>query len=298
MLANRLPSLLPELTDDEALEVTSIHSVAGALAPGASLIRRPPIQAPHHTSSVASLVGGGGGIARPGSLSLAHRGVLLLDEAPEFPGRALEALRQPLEQGVITLGRRDGTVVYPAAVQLVLTANPCGCSTPRAVVQACDCTPNALRRYRRRLSGPLLDRIDIQLSLEPVSAVELLAEDHSRESSAQVAERVAVARATAAQRWAELGCRTNAQVSGRSLRDRRWRLPRGATVGLGRLLDEGAVSSRGFDRVVRLAWTIADLLGRGTPGATEVDLAVDLRRGHQPLPSPEFDTEEDDHERR
>jgi len=253
------------------------------------------LQAPHHTSSVASIVGGGAGLARPGALSLAHRGVLLLDEAPEFPGRALEALRQPLEEGFITLGRRDGTVVYPAAIQLLLTANPCGCSTQRTIVQACECTPHAMRRYRRRLSGPLLDRVDIQLSLQPVSAVELLAEDHSRESSAQVAARVATARATAAQRWAVLGRRTNAQIPGRSLRDRRWRLPRDATVGLGRLLDEGAVSSRGFDRVVRLAWTIADLFGRGTPGATEVDLAVDLRHGHQPLPSLEFRVEKESH---
>ncbi|HZM83578.1 MAG TPA: YifB family Mg chelatase-like AAA ATPase [Candidatus Limnocylindrales bacterium] len=295
MLANRLPALLPELTDDEALEVTSIHSVAGALAPGGSLIRRPPLQAPHHTSSVAALVGGGAGLARPGALSLAHRGVLLLDEAPEFPGRALDALRQPLEEGFIMLGRRDGTVVYPAAVQLVLTANPCGCSVPRAAAQSCECSPSAMRRYRRRLSGPLLDRIDIQLSLQPVSAADLLADDRSRESSAQVAARVAAARATAALRWAALGCGTNAQVPGRSLRDRRWRLPRGATVGLGRLLDDGAVSSRGFDRVVRLAWTIADLFGRGTPGAAEVDLAVDLRRGHQTLPNPEFRVEEDGH---
>jgi len=296
MLANRLPSLLPELTDEEALEVTSIHSVAGLLAPGASLIRRPPLQTPHHTSSVASLVGGGSGLARPGSLSLAHHGILLLDEAPEFPGRVLEALRQPLEQGIITIGRRDGTVVYPAAVQLVLTANPCGCTTPLTAVNVCECTPSALRRYRRRLSGPLLDRIDIQLSLPPVSAVELLAEDQSRESSAQVAARVAKARAAAADRWAELGCRTNAQVPGRALRDRRWRLSRGATVGLGQLLDEGAVSSRGYDRVVRLAWTIADLLERAMPGAPEVDLAVTLRRGHQALPSPEFrvDGEDDD----
>ena len=288
MLANRLPSLLPELNDDEALEVTSIHSVAGVLAGGAPLIRRPPLQAPHHTSSVASLVGGGDGLARPGALSLAHRGVLLLDEAPEFSARALDALRQPLEEGIITLGRRHGTVAYPAQVQLVLTANPCGCSPSQAVTYACECTPHARRRYRRRLSGPLLDRIDIQLSLEPVSAVELLAEDHTRESSAQVGARVAGARAASAERWAVVGCHTNAQVPGRVLRDRPWRLPRGATVGLGRLLDEGAVSSRGYDRVIRLAWTIADLLGRGSPGPSEVDLAVNLRRGHQGLPGMEF----------
>jgi magnesium chelatase family protein len=267
--------------------------VAGALAHDGSLIRRPPIQAPHHTSSLASLIGGGGGLARPGSLSLAHRGVLLLDEAPEFHARTLDALRQPLEAGVITLGRRDGTVVFPAAVQLVLTANPCGCATPSNTTLTCECTPSAMRRYRRRLSGPLLDRMDIQLTLQPVSTAELLAEDHTRESSAQVAARVAVARATAAERWAVLGCRTNSQVPGRSLRDRRWRLPLRATAGLGRLLDDGAVTSRGFDRVVRLAWTVADLLGRGTPTALEVDLAVELRRGYPPLPSPDFQPSEE-----
>ncbi|HEX6685866.1 MAG TPA: YifB family Mg chelatase-like AAA ATPase [Candidatus Limnocylindrales bacterium] len=277
MLANRLPSVLPELSDEEALEVTSIHSVAGVLPPESALLRWPPLQAPHHTSSVTALVGGGGGLARPGALSLAHHGVLLLDEAPEFPRRALEALRQPLEEGFIVIGRTDGTVVYPATVQLVLTANPCGCS-PRAGGFKCECSSAARLRYGRRLSGPLLDRIDIQLTLEPVSTAELVAEDSMRESSATVAARVATARAAAADRWAPVGWRTNAQVPGRTLRDRRWRLPREATAELGRQLDLGGVSSRGYDRVTRLAWTIADLLGRQTPGPAEVGLALSLRR--------------------
>lgn len=274
MLAQRLPSLLPDLDDEAAIEVTSLHSVAGRLAPGVPLIRRPPIQSPHHTATVPALVGGGSGMARPGSLSLAHRGVLLLDEAPEFSGRALDALRQPLEEGVITLARSEGVVVYPARIQLVLTANPCACSGSGG---ECECAPTARRRYLRRLSGPLLDRIDIQLELYPLGAADLLAEASTRESSEVVAKRVAVAREAAAARWAELDQRTNATVPARVLRERRWRLPARDTTGLRRELDAGTISARGHDRIVRLAWTLADLTGHDRPGAAEVDMAMRLR---------------------
>ncbi|WP_117210039.1 YifB family Mg chelatase-like AAA ATPase [Allorhizocola rhizosphaerae] len=274
MLAQRLPSLLPDLDDEAALEVTSLHSVAGKLAPGSPLIRRPPIQAPHHTASVAALVGGGSGLARPGALSLAHMGCLLLDEAPEFSGRALDALRQPLEEGQITLGRSQGVVVYPARIQLVLTANPCACGQAG---DRCECPPFAKRRYLRRLTGPLLDRIDIQLELFPLKAGDLMADSSMREASQVVAKRVAAAREASAARWGKLGWSTNAAVPGRVLRDPRWRMPAGEMAALRRQLDTGRISARGYDRILRLAWTAADLLGNDRPGASELDLAIKLR---------------------
>lgn len=274
MLAQRMPSLLPDLDDEAAIEVTSLHSVAGRLAPGAPLVRRPPVQAPHHTASVAALVGGGSGIARPGALSLAHRGCLVLDEAPEFSSRALDALRQPLEEGIITLGRSQGVVVYPSRIQLVLTANPCPCS---GKTDRCECAPFTKRRYLRRLSGPLLDRMDIQLELFPLNASQLLADAETRESSEVVAKRVAAAREAAEARWAGLAERTNAMVPARVLRERRWRLAIHETAPLRQRLDRGQLSARGYDRVIRVAWTLADLIGQERPGGTEVELALGLR---------------------
>jgi magnesium chelatase family protein len=281
MLAERLPSILPELDDETALEVTALHSIAGALPPGAPLLRRPPFQAPHHTASVAALVGGGSGLARPGALSLAHHGVLFLDECPEFGTRALEALRQPLEHGKVTLARNRGSTVYPARVQLVLAANPCPCAKPGGDHQ-CECAPNARRRYLGRLSGPLLDRIDVQVALPPLSAAELLANGLPNEPSARVAERVAKARAASAARWSRHGWRTNAQVPGPALRAAPWRLPDEETAPLREHLDRGILSARGFDRVLRLAWSIADLDGRPRPEPADLNEATMLRTGSRP----------------
>jgi magnesium chelatase family protein len=257
--------------------VTALHSIAGVLAPDGPLLRRPPFQAPHHTATVPSLVGGGSGLARPGAISLAHRGVLFLDEAPEFNTRSLEALRQPLETGRVVLRRTGGGTEYPARVQLVLAANPCPCAKPAGDV-SCDCTPNARRRYQGRLSGPLLDRIDIQVTLSPLRAAELMANGHG-EPSAAVGDRVAKARAAAAARWAPIGRRLNAEVPGPMLRREPWRLPRGRTARLRSSLDSGALSARGFDRILRIAWTIADLDGRDGPTAGDVDEAASLRTG-------------------
>ena len=257
MLASRLPSILPELSDTEAMEVTSVHSIAGALPPGGHLIRRPPFQSPHHSSSVAALVGGGTGMARPGALSLAHRGVLFLDEAAEFTARALESLRQPLETGRVHLARANGTTEYPARVQLVLASNPCPCAKP-AGDAACECTSLVRRRYLAKLSGPLLDRIDLRITLTPLGAADLISagahQARPPESSATVAERVAKARAVAASRWSADGWLTNAEVPGPHLRRPPWRLPAGDLTALRRALDRGAISARGFDRVIRLAW--------------------------------------------
>jgi magnesium chelatase family protein len=287
MLAQRLPTILPPLDDEAALEVTAVHSIAGALRPGSSLIRRPPFQAPHHTATMQALVGGGSGLARPGSLSLAHRGVLFLDEAPEFTRRVLEALRQPLEDGEVRLRRSGGETRYPARVQLVLAANPCPCARPEGD-HACDCSQLVRRRYLGRLSGPLLDRIDLQVVLMPVTSAALLA-DRAAEPSELVATRVANARAAAAARWstvdpadagaADVRVSCNAEITGRILRHRRWRLPRSGTRPLAQALDRGHLSARGYDRVIKVAWTIADLDGRDRPGLPDLVEALELRKG-------------------
>ncbi|MEV4760451.1 YifB family Mg chelatase-like AAA ATPase [Micromonospora sp. NPDC049559] len=280
MLAERLPGILPELDDDTALEVTALHSIAGLLPPGAPLLRRPPFQAPHHSATAASLVGGGSGLARPGAVSLAHRGVLFLDEVPEFHRVALDALRQPLEQGRVVLARAKGTTEYPARVQLVLAANPCPCAKPSGD-QHCECTPLARRRYLGRLSGPLLDRIDVRVRLDPLNAAALMSSDAPSESSAVVAERVARARGAAAARWRYAGWRVNAEVPGPELRRPPWRLPPRDTKGLRERLDTGSLSARGFDRIVRMAWTIADLDGRDRPDRDDVHEATQLRTGEE-----------------
>lgn len=278
MLAERLPTILPELDDQAALEVTALHSIAGVLPPGGPLLRRPPYQAPHHTATVAALIGGGSGLARPGALSLAHRGVLFLDEAAELSRGALEALRQPLESGRVLLARTRGGVEYPASVQLVLAANPCPCAKPGGDTH-CECTPLARRRYLARLSGPLLDRIDVQVTLDPLGAAELMESGSTNESSPVVAERVGKARAAAAARWVVGGWRLNAEVPGPDLRRGPWRLPPADTAPLRARLESGSLSARGFDRVLRVAWTIADLDGRDRPDHDDVSEAVQLRTG-------------------
>lgn len=278
MLAQRLPSIIPALDDEAALEVTAIHSIAQQLEPGSGLIRRPPFQAPHHTASIAALVGGGSGLARPGSLSLAHHGVLLIDEAPEFAARALETLRQPLEQGTITIGRSKETLTFPARVQLVLAANPCPCAKPGGDAH-CECPPLARRRYLGRISGPLMDRIDIHLKPMALTAAELLGTDLIREPSELVAKRVAAARAAAAERWRSEGWRVNASATGVKLNEPPWRLPLAATKDLRHRIDLGLVSARGYIRVLRLAWTFADLAGRDRPTRDDVNAALTLRTG-------------------
>jgi magnesium chelatase family protein len=253
MLARRLPSLLPTLDDEAALAVTAVHSIVGRMPRDGGLIRRPPWQAPHHTASTAALVGGGSHLARPGAISLAHHGVLFLDEAPEFAPRSLDALRQPLESGEIVLHRGGGAVRYPARFQLVLAANPCPCG---ARAQDCVCAPQARRRYLQKLSGPLLDRIDLQVQVEPVPHADLFAADNGRESSAVVASRVAGARAVAADRWRGTGWATNGTAPGRELRSARWAIGRAALAPAEQFLRRGQLSARGFDRILRLAWML------------------------------------------
>jgi magnesium chelatase family protein len=276
MLAARLPGILPPLDDAAALEVTAIHSIAGLLPP-TGLIRRPPLQAPHHSASMAALVGGGSGMARPGAATLAHRGVLVLDEAAEFAPKALDALRQPLESGRIVLHRSRGVVEYPARFQLVLATNPCPCGASKD--RDCRCTPDARRRYGQRLSGPLTDRIDLRVPIDPVSRADLMDDVTARESSAVVAARVLQAREAARQRWAPHGFSTNAEVPGALLRRRPWRPARSALVALDRELDAGGLSARGCDRVLKLAWTLSDLAGTDSPSAMQILEAIGFRTG-------------------
>jgi magnesium chelatase family protein len=254
MLAARLPGLLPDLELDQALEVTAVHSVAGTLDPSAGLIRRPPFEDPHHTTTVAALVGGGSGLPRPGAASRAHRGVLFLDEAAEFSARALEALRQPLENGELVIQRALGIARFPARFQLVLAANPCPCGRSAGKGDHCTCSPLARRRYLNRLSGPLLDRVDLQVQVLAVSRAQM-ALDVRRESTAVVAPRVAAARAAQAGRLAGLPWSCNGEVPGSWLRGR-WRLAAGVTRDLDAALDTGRLSIRGYDRILRVARTV------------------------------------------
>jgi magnesium chelatase family protein len=277
MLAERLPGLLPDLEGDDALAVTSIHSLLGRLAPGRPLLRRPPFCAPHHSATVASLVGGGTGVPTPGTISLAHQGVLFLDEAPEFERRALDALRQPLASGVVTFHRAGGVATYPARFQLVLAANPCPCARGGRSTDAssCRCSSAQLRAYRNRLSGPLLDRIDLRARLTPVSRA-VLAAGASGEPTAAVRERVLEARARAVRRLRSTPWGTNAEVPGPDLR-RHWPIPSDALVSLSADLDMQRLSTRGVDRVMKVAWTLADLAGRDVPIRDDVERARALR---------------------
>jgi magnesium chelatase family protein len=280
MLACRLPGLLPDLDPQAALEVTAVQSLAGVLPPGAGLVVRPPFVDPHHTASPAAIVGGGTGVPRPGAASRAHRGVLFLDEAPEFDARVLESLRQPLEDGELVIHRSRGAARYPARFQLVLAANPCPCGRASGKGTECSCTPMARRRYLQRLSGPLLDRVDLQVQVLPVTRA-ALDPDVVPEATAVVAERVRAARSAQARRWAGTGWQLNAQAPGPVLRRGRWRCHPSATAPLDRGVERGTLSVRGYDRVLRTAWTLADLRGRNSPGADDVATAYALRHQGQ-----------------
>ncbi|BBX03315.1 hypothetical protein BST36_05610 [Mycolicibacterium moriokaense] len=273
MLAQRLPGLLPSLSESEALEVTAIHSVAGLLSSNTPLITRPPFVAPHHTSSVAAIVGGGSGMARPGAVSRAHRGVLFLDECAEIGVSVLEALRTPLEDGEIRLARRDGVARYPARFQLVLAANPCPCAP--ADPRDCICPGHVKRRYLGKLSGPLLDRVDLVVEMHAERAGAFAQQEG--ESTAVVCARVAAARAAAAERWRPYGIRTNAEVRAPLLR-KEFRLPAKVMQPLSSALDRRQISMRGADRCLRVAWTLSDLAGRTSPGLGDVTTALSFRQ--------------------
>lgn len=278
LLAERLPGLLPDLEPSEALEVSAVHSIAGLNLDG-GLVRRPPYADPHHSASVASLVGGGARIALPGAVSRAHRGVLFLDEAPEFSPRVMEALRVPLESGRIVLGRAVATATYPASFQLILAANPCPCGQAGVPDGNCRCAPMAVRRYATRISGPILDRIDIHQQLRQVRAALLGGGHPPGEGSSAVAERVLAARDRQRHRLAPSGWRTNGEVPGPALR-KRLPLPDGSEL-LDAAVARGRLSARGVDKVLRLAWTIADLAGDARPTREQLHTALAMRRGEE-----------------
>jgi magnesium chelatase family protein len=274
MLAERLPGLLPPLDEQAALEVTAIHSVAGRLE-GGRLITVPPFESPHHTVTHAAMVGGGSAVPRIGLVSLAHRGVLFLDEAPEFDASALDALRQPLESGEMVVTRSAFSVRFPARFHLVLAMNPCPCGRGGSPAGAprCSCTPAQRRRYLTRISGPLLDRVDLRVTLVTPTLADLEFGASTAEPTSVVAARVQEARERAARRYAGTPWRVNADVPGPVVR-RRFGLDVEARTPLDLALSRGLVSARGADRVVRVAWTVADLAGRDRPDRADVGAAL------------------------
>ncbi len=287
MLAERLPGILPDLEPDAAVTLAAVRSLRG-IPLSSRLDRRPPFEAPHHTASAVALLGGGSGMIRPGAVSLATGGVLFLDEAPEFARHTLDSMRQPLENGVIEIHRAQGKAAYPAEMQLVLAANPCPCGNHGDPDGQCRCDASAPRRYLARLSGPLLDRIDLQLRVERVSAararlvdhevqLEGTAAVHAATSTAAARELVQQARSRARHRLASTPWSINARVVSRWLRAPDNRPRREAYAPLALALERGQVTMRGHDRVLRVAWTIADLAGAPRPELEHIHEALSYR---------------------
>lgn len=277
MLAQRLPGLLPDLTYTQSIEASAVHSIAGALSAESPLLTRPPFLDPHHTASAVAIVGGGSRTIRPGAMSLAHRGILFLDEAPEFASNVLDALRQPLESGQVVVSRAAQTVAYPARFQLILAANPCPCGMSGSGADRCQCTPLMRRRYRDRISGPIRDRIDIHRSLSPLSRPELANALGTARSTAEIAPYVAAARKRQAERYRETRWELNSEIPGVELR-KQWPVDAEGRALIDQQMRAQKLSARSADRVLRLAWTVADLLIHDRPGIGDVDAALALRR--------------------
>ena len=277
MIASRLPTILPPLTQEESLEVTAIHSIADGLNSRSAMSRVAPIIAPHHSASRASIVGGGGRTIVPGAISLANRGVLFIDEAPECAVGILDSLRQPLESGSITIARQVGSVTFPAKFLLVLAANPCPCGKFTGKGHGCTCSSLQVRRYLGKLSGPLMDRIDIRVTVDPVGRVDLDSRDLG-ESSEVIRTRVMAARAIAAERFKNQPWKLNSEIPARALR-LDYRPEKAAMNFLHDELDKERITARGLHKTIRLAWTLADLEGHPVPTLTDVQQAFQLRDG-------------------
>jgi magnesium chelatase family protein len=280
MLARRLPTILPPLADDEALTVTKVHSVAGLLPRGIGLMRERPFRAPHHTGSAISLVGGGA-TPRPGEVSLAHGGVLFLDELPEFPRQVVECLRQPLEDGEITIARTRQVVRFPSEVMLVAALNPCPCGWQGSLQHPCACSAAAIERYQGRLSGPLLDRIDLQVELLPLPP-RLLRDAPAGDRSEDVRARVIAARARQRARFADLGGCTNARAPMARLRERAPLAP-GVHDRLLAAIERFGLSPRAHDRIWRVAASIADLEDAATIDLGHLAEALQYRAFDRPV---------------
>ena len=275
MLASRLPSILPDLSESEAIEVGAIKSLAKH--EHLTVNTRPSFQAPHHTASMVAMVGGGGTIPKPGLISMAHRGVLFLDEAPEFHSSVLDSLRQPIESGDVTISRAAGQATFPARFQLVLAANPCPCGYSVGTGRNCTCNPAAKNRYLSKISGPLSDRIDIRMELDSINTLAFPI-DTKVKTSIELRAVVESSRISSGKRLAKTPWSLNSQVPGSYLR-RDLRLPRETTKHLDRALERRTISMRGYDRCLRLAWSIADLNGREVPSIEDIGLATFYREG-------------------
>jgi magnesium chelatase family protein len=278
MLAQRLPGILPPLTREQATQAACVRSLT-ELAALSEIDTTPPFEAPHHTATAAAMVGGGGVVIRPGAVTRASGGVLFLDEAPEFHSAVLDCLREPLETGSVNILRASARATFPAQFQLVMAANPCPCGNYGVPRSECSCPPMARRRYLARLSGPLLDRVDIHLSVAKATIPRGISADMPRVSSAQARQRVIAARTAAGERLRDTAWRTNAEVDGAYLRSRHLRLPAAVTRPIDRGLERGGLSMRGYDRVLRVAWTLADLDGATLPTLDHVGRALFLRQG-------------------
>lgn len=282
MLAGRLPTILPPMTHEEALVASEIHSVCGLLPKGGGLLRQRPFRAPHHTISDVGLMGGGSNIS-PGEITLAHHGVLFLDEFPEFNRRTLETLRQPLESGVVTISRASGSMDFPCQFMLVAAMNPCPCGYMGDSRHSCRCRPADVDRYRRKISGPLLDRFDMVIEVPAVDPAALLNKPDG-ESSAAIRARVTAARARQQQRYAGLGIACNARLSGKLLRRFCPLTPVQQELLLG-AVEQFGLSARAFDRILRVTRTIADLAGREDIMDADLLEAVQLRQYESQLRS-------------
>ncbi len=277
MLARRLPGILPDLDDDAALQAASLRSLAGL--PVDTLSRIPPFEAPHHSASVAALVGGGSRTVRPGAIARASGGVLFLDEAGEYGGQALDSLRQPLESGEIEIHRAGFRATFPARFQLVMATNPCPCGDYGVPGGRCVCPSLAIRRYLGKLSGPLMDRVDIELSLQRVAIARYGAPDAAALTTARARELVTAARERAAVRLAATPWRTNARVSGAWLRTGPLAPEPAIRRPLDAALHRGSLTLRGYDRVLRVAWSVADLAARDRLSVADIGRALYLKKG-------------------
>ena len=272
MLAARLPSILPPLDREGALEVTALHSLAGKVSHDSPLITQPPFVAPHHSATRAALVGGGGVNIKPGACSLAHNGVLFLDEAPEMSSGVLDALRQPLESGSITISRSGASANFPSRFTLVLAANPCPCGRFTGTGRNCSCTPQSVRRYLNKLSGPLLDRIDLQVEVGATGRAGL---SQIGESSEVVRARVMNARSIAAIRFSNYYWKSNSLIPAKYLRTE-FAPETAGVLFLNRALDRELITARAFHRIIRVGWSIADLHQHPIPTLSDIEEATKL----------------------